>query len=76
MKILSTLGKIGAVAGALGGLILAGKSGFGKDLFTATEQTGNDPADQGEPIETTATETESPAETTVEDTTGDSTEKE
>ena len=77
MKILSTFGKAGAVVATLGGLVLAGKFGFGKDLFT-----GNDPADNGEPTEVPATgeftaeATESPAETTVEDTTGDSTEQE
>lgn len=33
MKILNILGKVGAVAVAGIGLVLAGKSGFGSDLF-------------------------------------------
>lgn len=71
MKLLSILGKVGAAALAFGGLVLAGKTGFGKDLVT-----GNDPADQGEPAEVPTTgeftteESSAPAEeAVVEDTT-------
>lgn len=35
MKILNVIGKIGAVAAAGVGLVLAGKTGFGSDLFSS-----------------------------------------
>lgn len=37
MNIKKILGAVGAAAAAFGGLVLAGKSGFGENLFTKKE---------------------------------------
>jgi hypothetical protein len=41
MKILNILGKVGAIAAAGVGLVLAGKSGFGSDLFQSKDEDNN-----------------------------------
>ena len=68
MKLLKVLGQVGAAAAAVGGLILAGKTGFGSDLFSSKE-TGPDTDDltevpvMPEETETTEVETEEVQET-------------
>jgi hypothetical protein len=56
MKVLKMLGKIGAIGAAVGGLILAGKSGLGESLFKTDDVIGNNGDDAGDPINTAATE--------------------
>lgn len=56
MKVLKMLGKIGAIGAAVGGLILAGKSGLGESLFKTDDVIGNNGDDAGEPINTMTTE--------------------
>lgn len=68
MKILKVLGQVGAAAAAIGGLILAGKSGFGSDLFSSKE-TGPETDDLTDvPI---PEQTEEQASEVVEETTAD-----
>ena len=70
MKLLKVLGQVGAAAAAVGGLILAGKTGFGSDLFSSKE-TGPDTDDltevpvMPEETETTEVETETATEEEV-----------
>lgn len=64
MKILKVLGQVGAVAAAGVGLILAGKSGFGSDLFSSKDEDGvatDDLTTMPEQTEQTSEETETTA---------------
>lgn len=66
MKLLNVIGKIGAAAAAIGGLVLAGKTGFGSDLFSSKDD-GVATDDLTQPVmpeqtETTEVETETTAE--------------
>ena len=45
MKVLNILGKVGAAAAAIGGLVLAGKTGFGSDLFSSKGEDDTLPTD-------------------------------
>ena len=59
MKVLNILGKVGAAAAAIGGLVLAGKTGFGSDLFSSKD-TGPDTDDLTQPVMPEQTEEEAP----------------
>jgi hypothetical protein len=72
MKILNILGKVGAAAAAVAGLVLAGKTGFGENLFSSKDEDGvatddltnpevpEETSEVVEEVETTADEEETP----------------